>query len=231
MYNNALHCVALHCTTLHCSVMHCTVQSIPPYPSPLSPLTLLLQNNGPYRKFSAPNEVGIKSTLSILKKNSNDEQDSVKWEAPDTPVPDFDPLNPSALRSSPLDLDDEKAMMTLMMDSKKYDEDEKDKEENNLSFEQLKHELIIHKRKKKEKKMVKINENPTKCLMPSLSDTPDGTMQLLGDACPEDGVDYWRVMSLLDAPRKRAKTVVEMFLPSVYTMRRLIRVRDLPLYA
>jgi hypothetical protein len=116
-------------------------------------------------------------------------------------------------------------MVSHMMVNKNYDEDEKDKEENNLSFEQLKHELIIHKRKKKEKKMVKINENPTKCLMPSPSETPDSTLRMVGEPSPEDGVDYWRVMGLLDTPRKRAKTVVEMFLPSVQTMRRLIRVR------
>jgi hypothetical protein len=200
---------------------------------PITTLTLTLslrpstpsQSNGPYRKFSTPHEANIKSTLSILKKNSNDEQDNAKWEAPDTPVPDHDPLNSTTMRSNPLDIDDEKSMVSHMMETKNYDEDEKDKEENNLSFEQLKHELIIHKRKKKEKKMVKINENPTKCLMPSPSDTPDGTLQLMGEASLEDGVDYWRVMGLLDAPRKRAKTVVEMFLPSVHTLRRFIRVR------
>lgn len=107
-----------------------------------------------------------------------------------------------------------------------YDEDEKDRGENNLSFEQLKNELVIHKRNKKEKKMVNINENPVQRAAPFGSIDAVCAIDCTGKASPEEDADYWRMMGILDPSKKRAKTVVELFLPSVHAIRRLVRVRQ-----
>lgn len=111
--------------------------------------------------------------------------------------------------------------------SKKYDSEDSDSEENNLSFEQLKNELIVLKRKKKETKIAQVNENQVLNSSRFTETTGPGygfgSGIVGGEASPEDSADHWRVMGLLEASKKRAKTVVEMFLPSVFGLRRLIR--------
>jgi hypothetical protein len=132
-----------------------------------------------------------------------------------------------------IDSDDDRSSQGPLIGSKRYDESEdSDSEENNLSFEQLKNELIVLKRKKKELKNAQVNEshvlNPAPSLMGYTESTGTGcgfgSGMLGGDASPEDSADHWRVMGLLEASKKRAKTVIEMFLPSVFGLRRLIRV-------
>ena len=114
--------------------------------------------------------------------------------------------------------------------SKKYDSEDSDSEENNLSFEQLKNELIVLKRKKKETKIAQVHENQvlnsTRFTETTGPGYGFGSGIVGGEASPEDSADHWRVMGLLEASKKRAKTVVEMFLPSVFGLRRLIRVGD-----
>ena len=109
-------------------------------------------------------------------------------------------------------------------DSMGYDDDdEENREENNLSFEQLKNELIIHKRKKKDNnKKVKINEITDKSLKPTEAEC---TIRFVGEETPEDTDDYWRMISLLEPFKQKAKTVVELFLPSIHTLRKFLRVR------
>ena len=51
------------------------------------------------------------------------------------------------------------------------------------------------------------------------------TIRFVGEETPEDLDDYWRVMEVLEPSKKKAKTVVELFLPSIHTLRKLIRVR------
>jgi hypothetical protein len=139
----------------------------------------------------------------------------------------------SAIMNGMIDSDDDRSSQGPLIGSKRYDESEdSDSEENNLSFEQLKNELIVLKRKKKELKNAQVNEsqvlNPAPSLVGYAESTGTGcgfgSGMLGGDASPEDSADHWRVMGLLEASKKRAKTVIEMFLPSVFGLRRLIRV-------
>jgi hypothetical protein len=139
----------------------------------------------------------------------------------------------SAIMNGMIDSDDDRSSQGPLLGSKRYDESEdSDSEENNLSFEQLKNELIVLKRKKKELKNAQVNENQVLNPAPSLLGYTEstgtgcgfGSGMLGGDASPEDSADHWRVMGLLEASKKRAKTVIEMFLPSVFGLRRLIRV-------
>lgn len=139
----------------------------------------------------------------------------------------------SAIMNGMIDSDDDRSSQGPLIGSKRYDESEdSDSEENNLSFEQLKNELIVLKRKKKELKNAQVNEsqvlNPAPSLLGYTESTGTGcgfgSGMLGGDASPEDSADHWRVMGLLEASKKRAKTVIEKFLPSVFGLRRLIRV-------
>lgn len=139
----------------------------------------------------------------------------------------------SAIMNGMIDSDDDRSSQGPLTGSKRYDESEdSDSEENNRSFEQLKNELIVLKRKKKEQKNAQVNEsqvlNPAPSLLGYTESTGTGygfgSGMLGGDTSPEDSADHWRVMGLLEASKKRAKTVIEMFLPSVFGLRRLIRV-------
>lgn len=145
----------------------------------------------------------------------------------------------SAIMNGMVDSDDDRSSQGPLIGSKRYDESEdSDSEENNLSFEQLKNELIVLKRKKKELKSAQVNEsqvlNPAPSLLGYTESTGAGcgfgSGMLGGDASPEDSADHWRVMGLLEASKKRAKTVIEMFLPSVFGLRRLIRVSTVAKY-
>ena len=125
------------------------------------------------------------------------------------------------------DNNDDNQYSPINKDSMGYgDDDDKDREENNLSFEQLKNELIIHKRKKKDSKKVKINEATDKVVKSVLISTEaECTIRFVGEETPADTDDYWRMISLLEPFKQKAKTVVQLFLPSIHTLRKFLRVR------
>lgn len=89
------------------------------------------------------------------------------------------------------------------------------------SFEDLKKEYTKNKKLKKEnEKIVRINENTN---FKNSNFSPHREPILIGNVENYDLCDYWRVMGSLDENKKRAKNVVELFLPSVKKLRKLIR--------
>ena len=125
------------------------------------------------------------------------------------------------------DNNDDNQYSPINKDSVGYgDDDDKDREENNLSFEQLKNELIIHKRKKKDSKKVKINEATDKVVKSvSIPTEAECTIRFVEEETAADTDDYWRMISLLEPVKQKAKTVVQLFLPSIHTLRKFLRVR------
>ena len=189
------------------------------------------------------NSIDVPLVNSIVQPVSNIPVSAPASPASPTPTPTPTPTAASAaaaaavlavstIMNGMVDSDEDRSLPGPLMSSRKYDSENSDSEENNLSFEQLKNELIVLKRKKKELKITQVNENQVLNSTPSLLGYAEasgpgygfGSGIVGGEPSPEDSVDHWRVMGLLEASKKRAKTVVEMFLPSVFGLRRLLRV-------
>jgi len=94
------------------------------------------------------------------------------------------------------------------------------------SFEDLKKEYTKNKKMKKEnekKKSVRINDNAARFVSEVDKSFQRMKPTLVGNVETVDQCDYWRVMGSLDEGKRRAKNVVELFLPSVKILRKQIR--------